>query len=448
MEHAPGDPIELGQRLRALRRTRGLNQQDLASDEISVSYVSLIETGKRTPSEAVLKALAERLGCSVEYLRTGQDDTRVRDLELKIAFADLALHNGSNGEALAAYSETLTSGGALSSALRRRAQVGQALAMEKLGRLEAAIELLTRLFEDPASVVGSASWTQLAVALCRCHRELGDHILSIQVGEQAMRHLDRLGLKSTDDHLQLGSTLVSCYHLRGDLGKAHQLARQLIARADETGSRVARGSVYWNAALVAQSRGLLDEALALMERARVLMAETDNQRHHALLKSAYGQLLLDAEPAQAEHARDLLLEAQETIIEVGTAAEQAKTEMYLAQCQLVLGCFQDALQHAGRATDLMADEPRWETARAGALLAVAQFGLDRDEEARQSLDGVARQLRQVGRSRQTATVWRLLGDIWNQHGHHAQAISAYQQACDDAGLPAAKVCQYLPSSQL
>jgi len=49
------DPLEnttttgLGERIRLLRGKRGLKQQDLASSEISASYISLIESGKRRP---------------------------------------------------------------------------------------------------------------------------------------------------------------------------------------------------------------------------------------------------------------------------------------------------------------------------------------------------------------------------------------------------------------
>lgn len=49
------DPLEnttttgLGERIRLLRGKRGLKQQDLASSEISASYISLIESGKRAP---------------------------------------------------------------------------------------------------------------------------------------------------------------------------------------------------------------------------------------------------------------------------------------------------------------------------------------------------------------------------------------------------------------
>ncbi|MGZ4598010.1 MAG: helix-turn-helix domain-containing protein, partial [Actinomycetes bacterium] len=39
-------------RLRARRREVGLSQSDLAGDELSSSYISLIESGKRTPTAA------------------------------------------------------------------------------------------------------------------------------------------------------------------------------------------------------------------------------------------------------------------------------------------------------------------------------------------------------------------------------------------------------------
>ncbi len=435
MEHTPDDAAEIGRRLRALRRARGLKQQDLASEDISVSYVSLIETGKRTPSDAVLQTLADRVSCTVEYLRSGRDDTRARDLELKIAFADLAMRNGANGEALQAYSEAIASAPLLSQDAVRRARLGQALAMEKLGRLEAAIQLMTDLFEDGQSVAGSAQWTQLAVALCRCYREQGDQVLSVEIGENALKRLDQLGLDTTDDHIQLGATLIDCYRLRGDVTRAHLLAERLIDRADESGSRVARGSVYWNAALVAQSRGNAEEALALLDRALLLMAETDNHRHQSLLKAAYGQVLLYAGPADAERALELLTQAQQAVVEVGTAAEQAKIETYLAQARIQLDQPRIAQEHASRAVGLLRSEARWETAMARAVLAQAQLMTGEESAAEETLRSAAQRLRQVSPSRQTATVWRILGDLWQQHGHVNEALGAFRQAMDDAGLP-------------
>ena len=59
---------EFGERLRQLRRAAGLSQTQLAGEDLSPSYVSLLETGKRQPSPDVVQTLALRLGCSADVL--------------------------------------------------------------------------------------------------------------------------------------------------------------------------------------------------------------------------------------------------------------------------------------------------------------------------------------------------------------------------------------------
>src|SRR5437764_12918185 len=52
----------IGERLRDVRRARGLSQQALAEGLFSKGYVSSIEHGKIFPSVRALQALAGRLG--------------------------------------------------------------------------------------------------------------------------------------------------------------------------------------------------------------------------------------------------------------------------------------------------------------------------------------------------------------------------------------------------
>ena len=61
----------LGQRLRRLRKDRGLSQRDLASPGISYAYISRIEAGMRTPSVKALRKIAGKLGVTVEHLEVG-----------------------------------------------------------------------------------------------------------------------------------------------------------------------------------------------------------------------------------------------------------------------------------------------------------------------------------------------------------------------------------------
>ncbi|GAA2801899.1 helix-turn-helix domain-containing protein [Crossiella cryophila] len=55
-----------GERLRALRMSRGLTQRDLAGEGLSSSYLSRLESGQRTPTPKVVEQLAARLGVSAE----------------------------------------------------------------------------------------------------------------------------------------------------------------------------------------------------------------------------------------------------------------------------------------------------------------------------------------------------------------------------------------------
>jgi transcriptional regulator with XRE-family HTH domain len=65
--HRRDDQLELGQRVRALRLSRGLSQADLARP-YSRAYVSLLESGGIDPSPRALETLAARLGVSPDVL--------------------------------------------------------------------------------------------------------------------------------------------------------------------------------------------------------------------------------------------------------------------------------------------------------------------------------------------------------------------------------------------
>jgi transcriptional regulator with XRE-family HTH domain len=68
--------VRTGERIKALRRERGLSQRDLAAPGMSYAYLSRIEAGERTPSLSALIDLADRLETSALYLATGKTSER------------------------------------------------------------------------------------------------------------------------------------------------------------------------------------------------------------------------------------------------------------------------------------------------------------------------------------------------------------------------------------
>src|SRR5918992_3442422 len=130
----------LGQRLRDLRMRRGISQAELAFPELSDSYISLIESDKRTPAPAVIELLARKLGCSASYLASGVSDETVTELRMSLEYGQISLENGEVAEARNSFAELMNHPDlpALPN-LAYEARWGYARALEASGHLEEAV---------------------------------------------------------------------------------------------------------------------------------------------------------------------------------------------------------------------------------------------------------------------------------------------------------------------
>ena len=430
--------VSVGARIRAARLTTGLSQGDLGGNELSASYVSLIEADKRMPTAAALTVLAERLGTTIEFLRDGVDPGVRQELTLQLQYAELALHSGEAAESLTQF-EALVTGAAGLPDLVGRAAWGRARALEATGQLERATALLEDLREqaevDPAQ---SGRWAEIVIALCRCYSEVGDLSRAIDLGESAMVRLGALGLEGSDLQAQVISTLLGVYHSRGDHLRAQLLADALIAQVDQGDSRLARGAAYWNAALVAEARGRLGEAIDLAERALAMYAEGGSARAISRLRVAYAWLLLRGPEPDLVRGRALLEQAHAELVEFGAATDVAQCDTELARVSLLEGdapAAIAALQHL--LTD--GDEHRMETIRGLLLLGEAQCVDGRTEVGLRTLGRAAEALSGVGSGREAASSWRETADLLARYGDVGLALPAYQRALELLGVTAAPV---------
>ena len=71
----------VGERVRSLRRSAGLSQEELAAGRFSKEYVSQIERGKTRPTPETLEWLAGRLDTDREFLEHGVSKADVERLE-------------------------------------------------------------------------------------------------------------------------------------------------------------------------------------------------------------------------------------------------------------------------------------------------------------------------------------------------------------------------------
>jgi tetratricopeptide (TPR) repeat protein len=417
----------VGARIRALRRERGLSQAQVAEGMLSASYVSLVESGRRQPASSALGHIAERLGVDAGFLRDGIDAEVRRRARLALGRAEAALSRGEVDDAYARFAELDGSPG-LGEEQLRQVRMGKAMAAERRGDLEDALRLLAELADEARRAPAVHPWVDVAVALCRCYREAGDLDLAISTGEDAMRHAGELGLEASDEYVRLGCTVLAAYQERGDLARAALLAAEMTRMADAMGAPQTRGAAYWNASLVAESRGEIGQALLLVDRALAMFGESDDRRNLARLRVTYAWLLLQQHPPEAERALQLLDSVRGGLVEHGGPVDVGSCDTERARALLALGRTAEAREAAEQSLAGLGDHPRIESARARLMLGRVLRAQGDPSGCVEQCRSAAATLESVGESRQTAAVWRELGDIYRDLGRPEVAMDAYDRA--------------------
>jgi transcriptional regulator with XRE-family HTH domain len=427
---------DVGNRIRALRRELGLSQLDLAGDELSASYVSLLESGKRTPTRHVIELIALRLETSADYLLEGIDVKAREEQQLRLRFAELALQNGEALQALEVFSQ-IAKEAADGSATADDAVWGECRALEALGRLEEAIDGYDKVrvgaLGDRAR---SGRWAESVIALCRTSKEAGDLGRAVELGEEALLHMGGLGLELSDLQVQIVSTLVGAYYARGDLTRAQVLVSELIRTVEGQPSHLARGAAYWNASLVAESRGHLGEAITMAEKALAMYEESENRRSFSRLKVAYAWLLLRQAEPDIDRSRDLLEQAKSELADTGGQVDIAYCDTELARCELLAGDPDAAIRIAQGVVDELG-EGRLESG--SAMLVIGQALCQRGDldAGRAQVAHASQTLMSVAAGREAAAAWREAGDVLSSLGEHMAAGDAYQRALALLGVSAA-----------
>jgi tetratricopeptide (TPR) repeat protein len=410
-----------------------MSQTQLAKPTYSDSYISLIEAGKRTPSSRVIQELAERLGCSADYLNYGIGTDALADLRTQLRSAHAALGRGEVTKALTAFNDLLgVPHVTLLAGFYRQARVGHALALEAAGHLHDAI---VELQDVADAVVGHdwAEWAALQIALLRCRRKNGQMAAGVAAAEAALARLSCAEVDFTDSAIHFGVTLIDAYLDRGDLLLARQLMGQLVRVAEASGSPRAQMDIYRQAASVADAHGDHQHAVELAERALEILTQDEQVRALGRLRIAYAGLLLKARPEQADRAHALLLQQREELGE--TAADRPACLVELARAQMHLGSPDTAVARAMQAIEMLGDTPSRALADAYAVLGEAHSRRGEHQEAIAALTRSAEYLDDAQFPRQAAQVWVRVAELLHQSGSDTERqASTYRRALTSVGL--------------
>ncbi|WP_083460072.1 tetratricopeptide repeat protein [Jiangella muralis] len=420
-------PTPVGQRIRSRRLELGLSQAEIAEGMLSPSYVSLVESGRRQPASSALSHIAERLRIDVEYLRDGVDASVRTKARLALGRAEMALREGRAGEAYEQFTALVGDPG-LNDEQSRAARLGRALARERTGDLEGAIEVLSELADEARQTPAVQSWLDVAIALTRCYDRAGDYDMAIQVGEEARRAALDIGLENTDEYIRLGCTVLGAYAARGDIVRSNALAAELVAAADRIGTPHTRGAAYWNASLVAETRGELALALNLVDRALAMFGEGDDLRNLARLRLAHAWLLLQGSEPRAAEALTILDGVEAAIRQHGSATDIASFSTKRAEALLRLGRLDEARASADTALRELGDQPWMGGALARLTLARVLRAQGDVEQSIREAALAASALESMGATRVAARAWRELADLYRDLGRTDAALDAYDSA--------------------
>ncbi|MFI9590607.1 helix-turn-helix domain-containing protein [Nonomuraea sp. NPDC052265] len=420
----------VGLRIKTVRRQRGLSQAQLAHPELSDSYVSLIESGKRTPTPAVLELLAQKLDCSLSYLINGVTAEQMEDIELALGYARLALENGEVSEARTRFTELLANNNLTGlTGLRQDTEFGLALATQASGDLDGAIAILLRLREEE---LPPDRRVEIAIHLCRAYRESERLTEAVEVGEQV---LSTARPAWNDLLVELGGSLLAAYMERGDLLRARQFAAELLNAADALGTPRSLVAANWMASNTAASTGHAEESVSFAERAMAVQLEHGQPRSVALMRVALIQRRFKAWPNEAVAARDALRHAFVEHEQTSTSTiDRARVLVELALAEAMTGELDEAAEHAKTGKNMLPQSGSALGAEADLLLGRIYGAVGRTGEARRHVASVHGWLAPLPDSRRSAATWYATAETMEKLGDSDGAVDAYQRALACAGL--------------
>jgi tetratricopeptide (TPR) repeat protein len=427
------DPAVLGARIKATRLSAGLTQPELAGPDSSVAYLSRIESGQRRPSADLLRALAARLGVTLEFLVYGDGWEDAGRLELQLDHAELSLAGGEGEAALSLARETLDSPGVDAVAGGRiRARYVEAAALDVLGD-PSAVPAFQALLNDSAD---STIRLKAATALCRIWREQGQFERAIACAQSQLSVLpdDVLG---TEDGIRLSVTLAAALFVAGRTVEAAELCDRAISESERLSSPVARASAYWNASMIRAESGEIPEALAMAKRALHLLENTERVRDIGRLRTQVVAIMLQANPPRLEDAQEQLRVADAELDWSATSpADRARHDFVNAQALYMAGDPVTAQQRALAMLETCEGTLPMLAVDALTLLGQIAWSCGEREEAHDWYRRAIATLTGVGADREAAQVWFEIGTLTAEAGLVAESADAFRRAAVSTGLSA------------
>ncbi|WP_034269675.1 helix-turn-helix domain-containing protein [Haloechinothrix halophila] len=401
---------DFGQRLKQLRKERGLSQRDVAGSVVNPSYISLLETGVRVPTLEVVVRLAEVLNVPPDSLigstvaTDGGKPKRpcrlVNDL-----IARSSLDYGDTAEAQQRYQE------AYQAALRDESVadvVEYGLALHNIFEAQARHEDRYQLLAELEAVAAKLDAPELLVKVdferASAARETGRSTEAVELAERAASRVTGTALEGTSEHVRLLGVLISVRCEFGDVTEVPTLVGRIVEVADEIGRDGVCGRAHWAAAAAYAQighPGLAEEHIRLAKG--MLGTPETPLREWARFSRAAAATLLDA-GSDFNEVTQYLRVAKTTHEMVAVPGEAGLVAVLEVRHALATGAPARALELAESVPD---DLPEPERVR-------LHIDVGRARRALGDSDGAITELRSAASMAEDHAQFRLATKIWRE----------------------------------
>lgn len=413
----------IGQRLRHLRRERGMTQSQIKGP-YSAGYVSQVESGRKAPSSAALRQFADCLGVSFKELTDGVPPDFEPEIRMRLQQGWRAVYLGRFDEARKAFAACERDARPYRfGSLRARAVVGRAWCAERQGQTADAMALFEearRLFEESSPAPAAA---EAVAGVARCHQLAGSTRVAAYVLETYLLDLEREELPDPTALMRIYASLVWPYCELGLWQQAGEAADNALRLQGQVQEPEEIAGMHVNVARVLLREGRTDFAMCSLDKAEEIYRDLNWQTEIARAQTSKGIVLL--ERGDLEAARTELQAALQTFHGAGFAREEGRTLNELARLSRLLGDLAGAEALAQQALELLSEmEAVPELALAHRELAL----IIQEHDPSPAVDHFTAAIELYGRCGETthaADTYRLLGELLDAQNDPAASKDAY-----------------------
>lgn len=340
----------LGQRVRELRQTRGMTQEQLAGDELTKSFISLLERDKTSASIETATLIAQRLGTSVDALLGSEGHLHEQVISGLLALSGDAIRR-----------RDLSQAGELVKAteiLLYVFPVGEAARELRLQQAQLAVErrefARARALAGEARAQGEAAndlWRSARALIIIGTIDLRERKIpeSIESLKRSLAILRETKASRDPARVEALITLGSALVYRGDYEDA---IRRYSEAADSQVAQhhpLMRGRALWGAGAAYRRRGDLASAFQALDAARDIFEKSEELPDLVRVLHNLGQVTLELD--KPSDALRYLHHALRVVDRLPMPVERASTRTEIGRVNLVLGNIEDAEAFATQALE-------------------------------------------------------------------------------------------------